>query len=118
MGQGVVFAAEEDQVVQGCGAVVDPVGDVVGVAGDGEPGAAGEGAVLVAEDEGGPDCGGDQAAGAADVEDLALGAEDGGDDLGVAGESAGGGGGEGVAGGQESVGVEAGAAGRRSSWSR
>ena len=101
--QGVVFAAEQDEVVEGCGAVVGPVGDVVGVAGDGEAGAAGEGAVLVAEDQGGPDAGGDQAAGAADVEDLALGAEDGGDDLGVAGQSAGGGGGEGVAGGEESV---------------
>ncbi len=48
--------------------------------------AAGEPAVLVAEDECFPDRGGDEALGAADVEDLAEGAEHGGDHLGVTGQ--------------------------------
>ena len=47
------------------------------------PVAAGERAVPVADDQGGPDREGDQSFGAADVEWLALAAEDGGDDLGV-----------------------------------
>ena len=42
----------------------------------------------VADHEGGPEGGGDQAAGAADVEDLGSGAEDGGDELGVTGQPA------------------------------
>ena len=42
----------------------------------------------VAYDQGGPDRGGDQAAESADVEDLTVGAEDGGDDLGVTGQPA------------------------------
>ncbi len=42
----------------------------------------------VAEHQGDPEGGGDQAVEAADVEDLAAGAEDGGDDLGVTGEPA------------------------------
>ncbi len=62
--------------------------------------------MLVAEDQGGPDAGGDQAVGAADVKDLTLGAEDGGDDLGVAGQASGDRGGEGFLGGEQSVGVE------------
>ena len=48
--------------------------------------AAGEPAVPVAQGQRLPDAGGDEALGAADVEDLAVVAEDGGDDLGVAGE--------------------------------
>ena len=58
----------------------------MGVAGQWHAAAAGEPAVPVAEGEGFPDAGGDEALGAADVEDLAVVAEDGGDDLGVAGE--------------------------------
>ena len=50
--------------------------------------AGGEGAVSVAEDQGGPDGGGDEAVEAAEVEDLAVGAEDGGDEFGVTGEPA------------------------------
>ena len=45
----------------------------------------------VAQDEGFPDRGGDQALGAADVEDLGKGAEHGRDDLGVTGEPSDGG---------------------------
>ena len=60
--------------------------EVVGVAREWHAAAAGEAAVPVAEGEGFPDAGGDEALGAADVEDLAVVAEDGGDDLGVAGE--------------------------------
>jgi hypothetical protein len=44
--------------------------------------------VSVADHEGGPEGSGDRAAESAEVEDLAVGAEDGGDDLGVAGEPA------------------------------
>jgi hypothetical protein len=84
----VVVAAEQGEVVEGGVAAVGPVGEVVGVAHQGWAGAAGEGAVLVAGHEGGPQGGGDQAVGAAEVEDLAGGAVDGGDDLGVAGEPA------------------------------
>ena len=76
------------------GAAVDPVDDVVGVAHRGWSGAAGEGAVPVAQDQGDPDGRGDQPGGAADVEDLAVGAEDAGDDVGVAGQPADGGDGE------------------------
>ncbi|MDQ3616016.1 MAG: hypothetical protein M3393_05215 [Actinomycetota bacterium] len=48
----------------------------MGVAGDGWAAPAGEGVVPVADDQGEPDEGGDQALGAADVEDLCVGAED------------------------------------------
>jgi hypothetical protein len=44
--------------------------------------------VSVAEDQGNPEGGGDEAVESADVEDLAAGAEDGGDDLGITGEPA------------------------------
>ena len=54
-----------------------------GVAHQGRPVAARERAVPVAEDQGGPEGGGDQAFGAADIQRLTLAAEDGGDDLGV-----------------------------------
>jgi hypothetical protein len=50
--------------------------------------------VLVPQDQGDPDVHGDEPEGAADVEDLAVGAEDAGDDLGVAGQAAYGGDGE------------------------
>ena len=80
--------------------------DVVGVAGQGESRAAGEGAVLVAEDQRGPDAGGDQPAGAADVEDLTLSAEDRGDDLRIAGEPADRSSRQRLARGEESLGVE------------
>ena len=82
----VVSAAQEGEVIQCRVAAVGPVGEVVGVAHDWWSGAGGEGAVPVAEDEGGPLGGGDQASEASDVEDLAGGVEDGGDELGVAGQ--------------------------------
>ena len=84
----MVLAAEQDEVGQRGRAAVGPVDDVVGVAHRGWSGAAGERAVLVAQDQGDPDRGGDEAVGAADVEDLAVAAEDAGDDVGVAGEAA------------------------------
>lgn len=84
----MVFPADQDEVGQGGGAAVGPVGDVVGLAHRGWSGAAGEGAVLVAQGQGGPEGEGDQAVGSADVEDLAVGAEDAGDEVGVAGQAA------------------------------
>lgn len=74
----VVSSAEQGEVVEAGVAAVGPVVEVVGVAHQWGAGAAGGGAVGVAEDEGAPEGGGDQALGAADVEDLAVGAEDGG----------------------------------------
>ena len=82
--QSVVVSAEQDHVGQRGRSAVDPVLEVVGVAHQGWPGAAGEAAVPVADDEGFPDRGGDEALLSSDVEDLARCAEDGGDDLGVA----------------------------------
>ena len=90
----VVVAAQQDEVGQAGASAECPVVDVVGVAHDRWSGAAGEGAVSVAQDQGEPDGGGDQASGAADVERFAAGAEDGGDDLGVAGQPPDRGGGE------------------------
>src|SRR3954453_12460232 len=84
----VVVAADEHEVVQGGGAVVGPVPEVVGVAHDWWSGAGGEGAVVVAGDQGVPDRDGDGAGGAADVEDLTPGAEDNGGDLAVTGQPA------------------------------
>ena len=69
-------------------AAVGPVLKVVGVAGERLALAAGEAAVRVAQHEGFPDRGGDQALRAADVEHFAERAEDGGDDVGVAREPA------------------------------
>ena len=114
--ESVVVAAEQDHVAQGGCAAVDPVLDVVGVAHDRWAGAVREAAVAVAGDEGFPDRGGDQALGAADVEDLGVGAEDGGDDVGVAADPADGGGGELFAGlgGRE---PGSGRAGPRGPWS-
>ena len=71
-------------------AAVDPVLDVVGVAFAGASAAAGVGAVAVAEVERAADVRGHDAGFAAEVEDFGCGAEDGGDEVGVAGEAAGG----------------------------
>jgi hypothetical protein len=84
----VVVAADQHEVVQGGGAVVGPVSEVVGVAHHGWAGAGGEGAVVVAGDQGVPDRDGHGAGGTADVEDLTTGTEDHGDDLGVTGQPA------------------------------
>ncbi len=86
--EAVVVAAQEQQVVEAGGSVVDPVDDVVGVAHQGWASTSREAAVLVAGDEGFPDRGGDEPAEPADVEDLAAGAQDDGDDLGVAADPA------------------------------
>ena len=88
----VVVPAQQHQVVQAGRAVVGPVHDVVGVAHHRGLGAAGERAVPVAADQGPPQRGGDEPVGAADVEDLAAGAEGDGDDVGVARQPADGGG--------------------------
>src|SRR6266498_3038113 len=94
----VVAGAEQDGVEQVGGAAVGPVQQMVDVAPAGGQVAAGEGAALIAEDQGAAQRGGDGALGAAEVQGLAGPAEDGGDDFGVAGESAHGGGGQVVAG--------------------
>ena len=86
--EAVVVAAEQDHVRQRGGSAVDPVHEVVGVAHDRWPGAVREAAVPVAEDQGLPDRGGDQALGAADVEDRGTCAEDRRDHLGVAAQPA------------------------------
>src|SRR5688572_21495381 len=80
----VVLSAEQHEVVQGGRAAVEPVADVVGVAHHRRSGAAGEGAVAVAGHERGPDRGGDQPVGAADVEHTALGIEQDPDQVGIA----------------------------------
>lgn len=59
-------------------------------------GAVGEGAALVAGGEGGALGGGEEAGFAAEVEDFAVGAQEGGDDVGVAGDFAQGGRGDGA----------------------
>jgi hypothetical protein len=82
----VVVAAQQGEVLEVGSTAGCPVGDVVGVAHQGWSVAAGEGAVSVADDQGGPDRGGHQSSGAADVEGFAMAAEDGGDDLGDAGQ--------------------------------
>ena len=63
-------ALTTSEVVQAGGSAVDPVHDVVGVAGDREAVTTRERAVLVAQHQRDPDRGGDQALQAADVEDL------------------------------------------------
>jgi hypothetical protein len=87
----VMVAAEENKVPEAGLAAVGPVLDVVGVAHDRWSGAAGEGAVPVAQDQGGPDGEGDQASGAAHIQGFAVARENGGDDLGVTRQPADGG---------------------------
>jgi hypothetical protein len=65
---GVVVAAEQDEVVQVGGSAVGPVDDVVGDAPGGWAGAAGEGAAAVSGGEGGELGGGGGAVFAADLE--------------------------------------------------
>ena len=69
---------------------------VVGVAADGRPIAAGEQAAAVAEGDVAALLGGGEPVRDTQVEDLRLGAQDGGDDAVVAGEAAGGAGGDGT----------------------
>jgi len=84
----VMMSAEQGEVSEAGSPAGRPVDAVVGVAHHRGPVAAGERAVPVSDDQRGPDPGGYQAFGPADVEDLGVGAERGGDDLGVAGEPA------------------------------
>src|SRR3954468_3269924 len=90
------MSTQEDQVAEFGGAAVCPVADVVTLAMPRWAMTAGEGAPAVAEVERLAEWGGDQAALAAQVKRLALGAEDGGDELAVAGVDAGFGGGDGA----------------------
>ena len=92
----MVVGAEECAVAEVGGAVVGPVGDVVGFAPGCGGGAVGEGAALVAGGEGGALGWGEEPGFAAEVQDFAVGAEEGGDDVGVAGDFAQGGGGDGA----------------------
>lgn len=83
----VVVAAEQGEVVEVGVAAVGPGEDVVALAPLRWMGAGGEGAAGVAGDEGeGLGAGGD-AAGAAEVEDGAVGVEQGGSEFGLVGES-------------------------------
>src|SRR6478672_5052429 len=93
--QVVMVGTQECSVVCAGGAAAGPVGDVVGFAPGCGDGAAGEGAALVAGGEGFADVGREDSGGAADVQDPAGGAEEDGDEVGVAGDFADGGGGDG-----------------------
>ena len=90
----VVPRAEQGQVRRVGRAAVEPGDHVVSVTPAGWARAAGEGAAAVAQAQGQVLLGGDQPGGPAEVEDLALGAEDGRDDARVAGDPADGLGGE------------------------
>jgi hypothetical protein len=94
VGEGVVATAEQGEVVEAGGSAVCPVLDVVGVAGDRWAGAAGERAVAVPQHQCVPDTAGDEAVGAADVENLAVTAEHGGQEFGITGETTDRGGGQ------------------------
>ncbi len=86
--QGVMPAAQHHQVVQVRRTTIDPVDDVVGVAGDRQPPAPWECAPAVPQHQGVPLAGGDQPLRPAHVQHLTLAAQHGGDDLGVAGQPA------------------------------
>ena len=92
----VVMGAEQGSVAGSGGSAAGPVGDVVGLAPGGRNGALREGAAPVPGRDGLADVGREDAGGAADVQDLALAAEDDGDDVGVAGDFADGGRGDGT----------------------
>lgn len=82
----VVVRAQQGQVVQRGRPLGPPGADGVGLAVGRWPVAAGEGAALVAGIEGGPDPGGDEAVGSADIEGYAGAVEHDRQDVGVAGE--------------------------------
>ena len=90
------MGAEQGAVAGSGGSAAGPVGDVVGLAPGGGDGALREGAALVPGRDGLADVGREDPGGAADVQDLALAAEDDRDDVGVAGDLADGGGGDGA----------------------
>ena len=101
MGAGVVSGAEQEAVVVGA-AAAGPGDGVVQVAQAGWPVAALGGAAALFEGLGDPLCSGVEAPGAAEVEDLRLPAEDGGDDPGLTRQP------PSLAGGDGLAGVEAG----------
>src|SRR6478672_13227542 len=80
-----MVGTQECSVVCAGGAAAGPVGDVVGFAPGCGDGAVGEGAGLVAGVEGFANVGWEDPGGAADVKDPSFGAEEDGDDVGVAG---------------------------------
>ena len=84
----MVLHAEEHEVVQGRNAAHGPTPDVVGFAADGADVAAGHDAAAVAEFECGAEVGADEAVFASEVEDGGVAVHDGGEDSGVAAESA------------------------------
>jgi glycopeptide antibiotics resistance protein len=85
----VVVSAEQDQVVQAGRAAVCPGPDVVGVGPSGWAVAAGKRAAAVAQDQGPAQHTGPEAPGAADVEDLTVATQNGGQDLGITGQASG-----------------------------
>src|SRR4051812_21522194 len=104
MDEPVVKRAQPGSVVEGGFSAFAPPDDVVAVGRRSTT--AWEGALASLFEPGGSSYGGGEAAGAdRDVEHIASGVEDGGEDLGVAGEPAGGRGADGGAGGQPPPGV-------------
>jgi len=83
----VMRPTQQREVGQAGRAAFEPGDDVVGVAGDRQTSAAGEGAVPVPQDQRHPDHGSHQAVSPADVEDLACSAEHRRDQVRIAGES-------------------------------
>jgi hypothetical protein len=82
----MMMSAEQCEIVESGFAAGYPMDDVVRVKHHRWPSAPGEAAVPVAQHERHPERSGDQASEASDVEDLALRAQDGRDDLGVTGD--------------------------------
>src|SRR6478735_9185143 len=104
----VMETAETATIFHAGGSTVQPPDDVVDVAPAGRPVAAGEGASAVPQGHGAADAGGPDPGGPADVQRLPGGAEDGGDQVAVAQQSAGGGRTDGDAGGGQVVGQHGG----------
>src|SRR5262249_18028307 len=98
VGSLVVSRASQEQVGQGGGSAVGPVHPMMHVAPLGRNVAGGEGASAVAQGDGAAERAGNGAVGAADGQRLAFGAEDSGNDLGMAGHAGGGGRGQVLAG--------------------
>src|SRR5688572_3488858 len=101
----MVPATQQDRVVDGCDASVEPAHEVVTVAPPGRTVTSREAASPVPDDQGPAQWAGDKPAAAAQVEDLAVTAEDGGQDLRVAADP------PGRSRGQPLTGVEHGRAG-------
>ena len=85
--EAMVAGADEGGVVQTGRAAGPPGDEVVGVAVSGWAWAAGEDAAAISERDGLAEIAGEQPGGVAEVEELGLAAQDGGQDVGVAGEA-------------------------------